>query len=83
MLEQFKSTGVRLFPSTLESLGKGCKKLKHLALQRCNGLDDSGVLNDSGVIALVQNCHGNVSSKSRTWFQLIYINLLRLCWNSF
>jgi hypothetical protein len=52
-----KSTGVRLFPSTLESLGKGCQKLKHLALQRCNGLDDSGVLNDSGVIALVQNCH--------------------------
>ena len=46
-----KITGIRLFPSTLESLGKGCQKLKHLALKDCTGLDDSGV------IALVQNCH--------------------------
>ena len=46
-------TGVRLFTSTLESLGKGCQKLKHVDLQGLTGLD----LDDSGVIALVQNCH--------------------------
>jgi hypothetical protein len=43
--------GVRLFPSTLESLGKGCQKLKYLEVGNCTGLDDYGV------IALVQNCH--------------------------
>ena len=43
--------GVRLFSSTLDSLGKGCQKLKHLAVKECIGL------NDSGVTALVQNCH--------------------------
>jgi hypothetical protein len=36
---------------TLESLGKGCQKLKYLELGNCTGLDDYGV------IALVQNCH--------------------------
>ena len=43
--------GVRLFPSTVESLGKGCRKLKHLAVRNCTGLDDSSV------IAIVQSCH--------------------------
>jgi hypothetical protein len=46
-------TGLRLSRSTLESLGKGCQKLKHVDLQGLNGLN----LDDSGVIALVQNCH--------------------------
>ena len=41
----------RLFPSTLESLGKGCQKLKYLFMEDRIGLDDSGV------ISLVQNCH--------------------------
>ena len=45
------SRGIRLFPSTLESLGKGCQKLKYLEMGNCTGLDDNGV------IALVQNCH--------------------------
>ena len=40
-----------LFPSTMESFGNGCKKLKYLAMRDCIKLDDSGV------IALVQNCH--------------------------
>ena len=39
------------FPSTLESLGKGCQKLKYLFMEDQIGLDDSGV------ISLVQNCH--------------------------
>ena len=46
-----KISGVRLFPNTLETLGKGCQKLKHLTVRNCSGLDDSGV------VALVQNCH--------------------------
>ena len=41
----------RLFPSTLESLGKGCQKLKYLIMEDRIGLDDSGVT------SLVQNCH--------------------------
>ena len=43
--------GVRLFPTTLESLCKGCQKLMHFTVENCTGLDDSGV------IALVGNCH--------------------------
>jgi len=46
-----KISGVRLFPETMETLGKGCQKLKHLTLGNCSRLDDSGVF------ALVQNCH--------------------------
>ena len=46
-----KSNGVRLFPSTLESLGKDYQMLKHLHVENCTGV------NDSGVIALVQNCN--------------------------
>jgi hypothetical protein len=45
------TSGVRLFPSTLETLGIGCQKLKYFEVGFCTGLDDSGV------IALVQNCH--------------------------
>ena len=45
-----KISGVRLFPDTMETLGKGCQKLKHLTLGNCSRLDDSGVF------ALVQNC---------------------------
>jgi len=41
----------RLFPSTLVSLGKGFKKLKHLSVRTPTGLDDSGVID------LVQSCH--------------------------
>ena len=45
------SDNVRIFRSTLETIGKGCPKLKHLAIGSCP------VLDDSGIIALVQNCH--------------------------
>ena len=45
------SDNVRIFRSTLETIGKGCPKLKHLAMGPCP------VLDDSGIIALVQNCH--------------------------
>jgi hypothetical protein len=34
----------------METLGKGCQKLKHLTLGNCSRLDDSGVF------AFVQNC---------------------------
>ena len=48
---QCLSDNVRIFRSTLETIGKGCPKLKHLAIGSCP------VLDDSGIIALVQNCH--------------------------
>jgi hypothetical protein len=38
------TSGVRLFPSTLETLGKGCQKLKYFEVGFCTGLDDSGVI---------------------------------------
>jgi hypothetical protein len=46
-----RKPGVPLFPSTLESLGKACQKLKYLDMGNGSRLDDTGV------IALVQNCH--------------------------
>jgi len=74
-----KSNDVRLFPSTLESLGKGCQKLKHFSVENCTGVDDSGV------IALVQNCHDleylNLSSKNISSSSLHAI--LHFCSNLF
>jgi hypothetical protein len=53
---------VRIFPSTLETIGKGCPKLKYLHMGICP------VVDDSGIIALVQNCHDleylNLQSKT-------------------
>jgi F-box/leucine-rich repeat protein 2/20 len=38
------SDNVRIFRSTLETIGKGCPKLKHLAIGCCPVLDDSGII---------------------------------------
>jgi hypothetical protein len=44
ILNKVEKVGVRLFPSTLESLGKGCQRLKHVDLQGLTGLDLEGLL---------------------------------------